>query len=225
MSDVEVNNETESVCDCEKHDCKICAAALDSDECACCAHGCSCCGDQTSEMMCECEDDCGCSGENCNCKHGPCDSETCTCACGCGGHGNEHVCPVCGMAISGDSECACVLHHHEHRRRHHHGHNPHHGHDHPSSRGCNGGCGRSQGCGEHHRTFHRNPPAAVLVGLGLLGAVDLALKTIAIRRAVKLDDKEWVLPLAVVNTVGLLPAYYLRTHPKKQVDDTGVGVR
>lgn len=171
MSSDDVANKAETVCDCAKCHCPICAATVQSDECACCAHGCSCCGDKTSEVTCGCEDDCGCSGDNCNCKHGPCDSETCTCACGCGGHGDAHVCPVCGMVVGKDADCACVL--------------------------------------------HRKPPAQVLVGLGFLAWIDLALKTLAIRRAVRRDDKKWIVPLAVVNSVGLLPMYYLLTHPGK----------
>lgn len=193
MPDAEVRDEAETACDCGRCHCKICAAALLSNECACCTHGCSCCGHKTSEVTCGCEDDCGCSAENCNCKHGPCDSEPCTCACGCGGNGDAHVCPVCGMTLRGDGECACVLHHHQ----------------------CTQ-CGSRWGhCGGTAHAPYRRPPTAVLVGLGLLSAVDLALKTAALRRAVKLDDKGWVLPLAVVNTVGLLPAYYLGTHPEK----------
>lgn len=171
MSDKETKDQEQTVCDCGKCHCPICAAAERSEECACCAHGCCCCGDETSDVDCGCEDDCGCSGDICNCQHGPCDSQTCTCACGCGGQGDAHVCPVCGMVVGRDGDCACVLHH--------------------------------------------KPPTRALVGLGLLGGVDLALKTWAIRRALHLDDKRWIVPLAVVNTVGLLPAYYLVTHPRK----------
>jgi len=43
----------------------------------------------------------------------------------------------------------------------------------------------------------------------VLGAWDTAWKAIAIRRAVKNRQWRWVLPLATVNSVGILPMLYL----------------
>jgi len=43
----------------------------------------------------------------------------------------------------------------------------------------------------------------------LLGAWDLVWKVIAVRRAVKNRQYKWIPPLAVVNSVGILPIVYL----------------
>jgi hypothetical protein len=43
----------------------------------------------------------------------------------------------------------------------------------------------------------------------VLGAWDTAWKVVAIRRAVKNRQWRWVLPLATVNSVGILPMLYL----------------
>ena len=57
---------------------------------------------------------------------------------------------------------------------------------------------------------------AVAVLLGIAAALDLVLKVLAVRRAVKLGDKGWVLPLALVSSVGVLPAAFLATHPDER---------
>lgn len=54
----------------------------------------------------------------------------------------------------------------------------------------------------------RPVPYAVL---GTLVAVDLGMKIWAISTAVRRGDKKWILPLALVNSVGILPAVYLAT--------------
>jgi hypothetical protein len=42
-----------------------------------------------------------------------------------------------------------------------------------------------------------------------VGAWDTAWKVVAIRRAVKCRQWRWLLPLATVNSVGILPMLYL----------------
>lgn len=51
--------------------------------------------------------------------------------------------------------------------------------------------------------------------LGLLALTDVALKAVSLHEAVKRDDKGWVLPLALLNTAGVLPIYYLVSHAKR----------
>ncbi len=187
-------------CDCKKCACLICRAALGTDECACCAHGCSCCGDQTSEKTCDCEDDCGCSGGDCNCGHGPCDSQTCTCACGCGGHGDAHVCPVCGMVVDETHDCACIVHRHKG----------------PLKARAYAQCGgQVRGYGGRGPALYPRLSAPAAIGLKVLVTTDLVLKTVAISKALRSNDKGWILPLAIVNSAGVLPAYYLFSRGKK----------
>ena len=85
---------------------------------------------------------------------------------------------------------------------------------------CHGGeadavSGCRHGCGMDER-FHRLPPAPVAFALGLLTGADLALKFLAVRRAIKRGDRAWVLPLALINTAGVLPAVFLKTHPLRR---------
>lgn len=174
-------------CDCEKCCCPICGN-LQEGERPCCAHGCLCCGHQrdADEAKCACEDDCGCTADSCNCGHGPCVCDTGCCACGCGGHG-AHVCPVCKMTMTDKGVCACV---------------------HPRCR-----CDREHlemPCGCPRNLGGLSTP--VKAGLAVASLSDLVLKATAIRRALKLGDKRWVLPLAIVNTAGILPAFYLASH-------------
>ena len=172
----------ESTCDCEKCRCETCSATKE-DDCACCNHGCHCCGENA--MPCNCEDDCGCEPEDCNCGHGPCVSDTGACACGCGGHGDVHVCPVCGMKVEEGTDCACVCHHRA-----------------------------SFICSPFSHSLSHSIPSGVRVAIGIAATADLALKVVALRRALKRGDKGWVVPLAVLNSLGVLPAIYLSTHPR-----------
>lgn len=86
---------------------------------------------------------------------------------------------------------------------------------------CGTGIDSEQGCKccaggrNHHRSQFRHTEAAHIgfgVALGALAATDLVLKAIAVRRALKRGDRGWVLPLAIFNTVGLLPGIYLASH-------------
>lgn len=61
--------------------------------------------------------------------------------------------------------------------------------------------------------FHRIPAPPAVFALGVATGIDLTLKFLAIRRAIKLGDEGWVLPLALINSVGILPAVFLKTHP------------
>lgn len=59
------------------------------------------------------------------------------------------------------------------------------------------------------------PRGAMLVGLCALVALDTTMKAVSISRALQRGEKEWVVPLGIVNSIGILPAWYLRTHPAK----------
>lgn len=71
------------------------------------------------------------------------------------------------------------------------------------------GCGGKRGCGHPRR--HRGRRC-----LGFMALTDLALKAVALHTAVKKDDKGWIIPLALVNSMGILPAYYLLTKGRQQ---------
>lgn len=58
------------------------------------------------------------------------------------------------------------------------------------------------------RRYPRPSPRTLAV-FAVVAGVDLTLKTIAIRRALKKGDRQWVLPLALSNTLGVLPSIYL----------------
>ncbi len=61
-----------------------------------------------------------------------------------------------------------------------------------------------------------SPPVGV--ALRIAATTDLVLKILAIRRAVQRGDRKWILPLAILNTVGVLPGCYLARHPKVVAD-------
>ncbi len=143
-----------------------------------------------NDLPCGCEDDCGCEPEDCNCSHGPCVSDTGACACGCGGHGAAHVCPVPGMKVDEGADCACVCHHRA-----------------PFI------------CLPFTHSLSRSIPSGLRTAIGVVAFADLALKVVALRRALKREDKGWVLPLAVLNTLGILPTIYLSTHPRTNLDN------
>lgn len=54
-----------------------------------------------------------------------------------------------------------------------------------------------------------------LVGVAV-GAWDTAWKAVAVRRAIKNRQWKWILPLAVVNSAGILPILYLKRWAKPQ---------
>lgn len=56
------------------------------------------------------------------------------------------------------------------------------------------------------------------IAIGVAAATDLLLKILAIRRAVQRGDRKWILPLAILNTVGVLPGCYLARRPKVTAD-------
>lgn len=177
---------------------------------------------------------CGC-GSECQCAEGHCDCDS-HAECACGGGKDGHICPVCGMPMDSTGECACVLKHHDHSfggcgcgraygcgcGKKKHGH---------SSKGCacekqdggtkGCGCGKQKhhghhghgacGCGnKKHAPAHLTREQAA--ALGVVVIADLTLKVLAVRRALKRNDKGWVLPLAFINTAGILPGTYLLTH-------------
>ena len=49
------------------------------------------------------------------------------------------------------------------------------------------------------------------VALGALVVFDTTMKGVAVVTAMRRGDDKWILPLAVFNTVGILPAIYLST--------------
>ncbi len=59
----------------------------------------------------------------------------------------------------------------------------------------------------------------------LLTAWDTAWKAAAIRRAVQNRQWRWVLPLATVNSAGILPMLYLARWAKAAEDDTALSQR
>ena len=54
------------------------------------------------------------------------------------------------------------------------------------------------------------------VPIVILGAWDTAWKVAAIRRAIKGRQYRWIAPLAIVNSVGILPMLYLWLWAKPQ---------
>lgn len=50
---------------------------------------------------------------------------------------------------------------------------------------------------------------------------DLGWKAAAIRRARQVGKSKWIIPLALLNTVGLLPIWFLRRHPVDQSSYSG----
>lgn len=86
--------------------------------------------------------------------------------------------------------------------------------------GCGGkcGCGHNESHrGHHHGRGHGHPRRhRGRRCLGFMALTDLALKAVALHTAVKKDDKGWIIPLALVNSMGILPAYYLLTKGRQQ---------
>lgn len=68
---------------------------------------------------------------------------------------------------------------------------------------------QTPGC--KHRPRSRKARALV----SCIALWDLSWKAAAIHQALQKDDKKWVLPLALVNSVGLLPIIYLAQERKK----------
>jgi len=58
------------------------------------------------------------------------------------------------------------------------------------------------------------------VGIGVL-IWDLGGKLAAIRRAVQRREYWWIAPLAIVNSVGLLPMLYLARSRRRAAEDDG----
>jgi len=56
----------------------------------------------------------------------------------------------------------------------------------------------------------------ISVWIILLIFLDLFLRGMALWRAAKRSQKWWFIALLVINTVGILPAIYLLTHPEKK---------
>ena len=86
------------------------------------------------------------------------------------------------------------------------------------------GAADAHACGNGHDSLHacvpggfrRVPPAPVVFALGLATGVDLALRFLAIRRAMKLGAKVWAVPLALISSAGILPTVFLKTHPQQK---------
>ncbi len=49
-------------------------------------------------------------------------------------------------------------------------------------------------------------------GVVALASIDMGLRVWAVTRALKRDDKAWVLPLTLINSLGILPTVYLASH-------------
>lgn len=50
----------------------------------------------------------------------------------------------------------------------------------------------------------------------LLALIDIVLKGIALWHAAKNNQRNWFIALLIINTVGILPLFYLRYFQKKQ---------
>ena len=176
-----MTNEPESTSTETRCDCEKC-------QCPTCRDlpkdGCACCA-----HGCTCcghgeAPECGCE-DDCGCTEDRCHCGHGPCdshpgCCGCGCGGcGTHACPVCGMKTPEGAHCACT----RPRRR----------------------CGHVKPCSCPVSGL----PAPAKTALAAAVLADLALKAAAIHRALKLGQKKWVVPLAVLNTAGVLPGYYL----------------
>lgn len=67
---------------------------------------------------------------------------------------------------------------------------------------------------KHHRKKHKRR-RCVRRALAFVAFTDVALKAVALHAALRNDDKHWVMPLALINSAGILPIYYLVTKSTK----------
>jgi len=61
-------------------------------------------------------------------------------------------------------------------------------------------------------------PQEVLNILFIISLIELVLKGFALFRAAKNNQKKWFISILVLNTLGLLPLFYLLFVPKKYVN-------
>ncbi len=201
--------EDKVACTCAKCSCDRCSS-VEGRDCPCCKHECACCGHDEFIEKCDCAETAGdeisehgealmeacvaCGPDGCVCGHGPCacgcvgePARGCRCAC----HGDICTCGAVDRILleeiaedieDVEDDCACGRH----------GHGYHHG-------------------TMAHRHFAIIDNPKLMLAAGAAQATDLVLRVIAIRRAIKKGQKGWILPLAVVNSMGILPTLYLAT--------------
>ena len=58
--------------------------------------------------------------------------------------------------------------------------------------------------------------------LVILGLIDIVLRGLALWRSAKANQNYWFIALLVVNSLGLLPLFYLLTHKSKVTKVSGV---
>lgn len=66
--------------------------------------------------------------------------------------------------------------------------------------------------------MYNDMPQEMFLVIVAISIIDLVLKGFALFKAAKNNEKKWFIAILILNTVGLLPLFYILFIPKKYVD-------